>query len=163
MGTLARDRPRLLGTTQGIRAVVRAGVLAGLLGGALMALVVTGLAAATASQWHPLRDISATLLGTDALAGGPFAMLIALALHAVTSAAWGIAFASAVGRRPRGVTALALGLLAAEGIMIVMTFGVLPKVNPMMYTNAMMSFGSWTTAHLAYGIGLAFAPWLRSR
>jgi hypothetical protein len=148
----------------GVRAVVRAGALAGLLGGALMALVAFRLAlAGTPESWHPLRSIAATLLGPEALAGGTFAMVLALSIHVATSVGWGIAFAWAAGTRPGALGALALGLIAGLVVMVFMTFAVLPTINPLLYVHVMEAFSAWVVAHLAFGVGLAFAPYLRRR
>ena len=152
------------GTTRGIRAVVRAGVLAGVLGGALMAIVAFRLAlAGTPESWHPLRTIAATVLGEDALAGGTFAMVVALSIHLATSVGWGIAFASAAGESRGALSALALGLIGGLVILVFMTFAVLPTINPLLYVHVMEAFSAWLVAHLAFGVGLAFAPWLRRR
>lgn len=141
---------------------MRAGVLAGTLGGALMAVVVFRLTlAGTPESWQPLRAMAAALLGEDALAGGAFAMLVALAIHVVTSSAWGIAFAWLAGTRPRGVASVGLGVAASLVIMVIMTFGVLPTVDPILYEQAMLGLPSWIVAHVTYGFGLAIAPAIR--
>lgn len=161
-GRRAAQQPT--GTMEGVHAVVRAGVLSGLLGGVLMAVVATRVALSTGDAgFQPLRYIGAAIIGTDALDGGPDATAAGILVHLVTSIAWAIVFTAVVDIRTRPLAALGLGVAASLLILTIMTFGVLPFLDMPMYGHVMDDLVSWAVAHLAYGVGLSTAPWLRRR
>jgi hypothetical protein len=111
----------------------------------------------------PLRMIGATFLGVEALVAGAGPVLFGLVLHLVVSAAWGVMFASAFRRDAAPGFALFAGLLYSVVVLVIMTFVVVPLVNPVLWARIPMISGAWLVAHMLYGVGLAALPAFRRR
>jgi hypothetical protein len=144
------------------REIAAAGVLAGLLGGLLMALWVLGQAAvAGVDGVGPVRHLGTTFTGERLASGASLAW--AISLHAATSLVWGLLFAALAPRTMRWSMAVPAGLAYALGVMLVMTFLVLPVVKAPMRVEVVNWFGFWMLLHALYGLGVSTAPALRRR
>ena len=147
----------------GAKEMVGSGVVAGIIGGMLMAMIMMMSTAANGMGFlAPLRLIAATFHGKEAMAGGG-PLLTGLMIHMMTSMVSGVIFASIVGRRLTLPQALMAGGAFGIAIWVVMTFGGLPLLNPIMRERVVMMPVAWFIAHLGFGMGLGAAPALRRR
>jgi hypothetical protein len=143
------------------RAVVMAGIVAGLAGGVLMLIwLMLRAELGGAGAGYPLRSIGATFAGPAALVGGTEVVLRGLFLHLAVAIAWGLGFAWSSSPRTRGGGALLMSLLYALGVLLVMTWLVLPAVNPTLNARLPILLVDWIAAHALYGVALAMTPWL---
>lgn len=146
-----------------VRETVLAGILSGLAGGAAMLVVLAVSTRLAGLGWvHPLEAIGTTLVGPGA-AGGAAAIAAGLFLHAVTSAGFGIALALILPDDFPPVSAATVGGacgLCAAGLM--MSLGT-PAVNPDFRSSIQSVGGSWTIAHVAFGVTLGLALTVRRR
>lgn len=160
--TTAADIGRHTAVTGGT--IVTSGAIAGIVGGLLMAAFAMMYTAVQGiGFWAPTTLIAATLVGVDALIGGPGIVLLGLIIHMAASIAWGVLFAWLFPRRAWTGVALVLGLLYAMGVLLVMTFLVMPVVNRVMLDRVVMMFGAFMIEHLLSGAGLTLVPWLERR
>jgi hypothetical protein len=144
--------------------ILKAGVVSGLIGGVLMAVwamfatLALGLGAFAVPQL-----IGAAFRGPEALLQGPGTIVLGVVLHLIVSAVFGVLFAMLVRRdTPRGIAVLA-GVAFALGVFVLMTFVVVPVVNPVMANRVSMMIGTVLVMHVLYGFGLGLAPMLRRR
>lgn len=151
------EKPTLWGIFEG-------GAVSGIIAGTAMMLVVMWGTAVTdgLSFVSPLQRIAETV--------GTSSVLVGALLHYVASCAFGVVFAATrawrkVGKRryPVGDRAVAAGLIYALAIWSVMTFLVVPLINPSLreLTELVPSF--WFAAHMVFGVGLLDTPLLRRR
>jgi hypothetical protein len=157
-----KELPR--GTTWSIRSLSAAGVTAGALGGALMALTLAlGAIASGNPPWRPLTLIGSALLHPTTTAQAATAALLGTFVHLGVSVFFGVVFAVAVGRRARAslLGRLTAGIAAALAVMLLMTFSLVPRVSPRLFDAIANGWALWVIAHVAYGVGLAFAPLFR--
>jgi len=144
------------------REIVLAGAAAGLLGGAAMMLFLClSFLGHHMELREPVVAVAALFMGPRALVAGPGAVLAGVAIHAVVSAAIGIAFAAIVPRFVGAGPALAYGLAASGVVMLVMTFAVLPWADPTLVARAAFFPVTWIFVHALFGVGLAFVPAFR--
>jgi hypothetical protein len=141
---------------------------AGLVGGLFGGLVLGVWAAARSfglglGPLFPLRLAAASLLGTEALVGGAGIVVLGLLLHTLTAVLWGLLFAALVPRRTPAALAVVYGLLYGAGVLLVMTYLVLPVVDPALRMRALLIPGSWWFGHLLFGVTLACVPALERR
>lgn len=156
-----RARPR---GTFVVREIVGAGIPAGLLGGALMMIFEVLYTRFTVGDpWLLPRSISATLFGANAFDGGAAVIVLGIVAHAVVSTFWGIGIAALATREITFAPALAVSLMSGLVILVMMTFFVLPVIDPLMYTRVSAMWTMWIVAHLLYGLGASVAPALRRR
>jgi hypothetical protein len=139
---------------------VTAGVIAGL-GMAVVTMLYTSFAGLGALL--PLRMIAATFFGVDALVGGAGVLAAGLVFHLVISAFFGLLFAALTVRPKSTPVAFFGGLAYGIGIWALMTFLVLPFVNPVMAQRVALMFTPWLLAHAVYGGLLVLTPLLRVR
>ena len=135
MLTDQRQTPRYL---QGLYAGVIASVVMGAV--AMMLTALTGLGFLT-----PLRLIASVLLGGGAMAGAG-AVVLGLAVHMMTGAGLGLAYAVLFGRSRAGLTT---GALYGLGVWVLATLTLVPLMA------APMPHLTFALAHLAYGLTLA--------
>lgn len=144
--------------------VLAAGALAGAAGGMLFALAAVAHAALSGTGvFFPARLVGATMVGPAALVLGPEASLYGLGLHMLVSIAFGVMFAMIVDRSTRVGPALLGGMAVGIAALAVMTFLVVPHVNPTLHARIPLVPGAWFFGHVLFGLGLATAPWLRRR
>jgi uncharacterized membrane protein YhhN len=144
------------------RETLGAGTLAGAAGGVLMAAAAMIHAAVTgAGVLFPVRLIGASFGGPLALVDGADALVFGLALHLLTSMLFGMLFAVIVDRATTPGVAVLAGVAFGIGVLALMTFVVVPMVNPTMQARIPLMPGMWFTMHALYGLGLALAPSLR--
>lgn len=150
--------------------VVEAGALAGLLGGVAMALFATTYAAiAGIGATSPVTALTATVSRTDALPGASV-VVVGCAIHLFVSIVFGVIFAYVTPKEVPLAPALAIGAFAGVTILVMMTWIVLPVVNPAARAHLMWGSAPGTipvaaafVMHVVYGAGLGLAPSLRRR
>jgi len=142
--------------------VVKAGAAAGVIGGLLMAAFA--MIATTLLGQGPFavpQLIGAAFRGPEALLSGFGIVVWGVVLHLLTSAAYGMLFATLVRRdTPRGIAMLA-GVAFALGIFVLMMFVIVPVVDPVMANRASMMIGTMLVMHVLYGVGLGLSPYFR--
>lgn len=142
--------------------IVKAGIAAGLIGGVLMAgWAMIATSALGLGPFAVPELIGCAFRGPEALLRGASTILIGIVLHLIVSAFYGVLFATLVRRdTPRGIAALA-GIAFSLGVFVLMTFVVVPVVNPVMANRVSMMIGTMLIMHMLFGIGLGLAPTLR--
>jgi hypothetical protein len=140
--------------------IIDPGLVAGWLGG-LAALVLAVLAAAGwgLPAWRPLQLISAFIVGDDALHLGWRSAALGFLIHMVVSGLWGVLFCAIL---PRGAStrwSVSLGLGFSFIIFALMTWLVLPWVDPLLI--ARVNTVALLVLHLVYGAVLPLALPLR--
>jgi hypothetical protein len=145
--------------TAAMPAGIGAGAVAGLIGGMVMSgFSMIGAAAAGESVWAPARMIASTFLGPDPTGAG--AVVFGMFVHFAFSAFLGALFGLVVGRGWKLGWAVAAGVLWGAIIWAVMTWLVLPAINPAMRAEVLKSPGSWFAEHAIFGAILGLTPWL---
>ncbi len=144
--------------------IVEAGLLAGGIGAAALALVMGIVDAAGGEGFFAFpRFVAVTFVGLEAADGGWGATLFGLAVHFAVGALWGLGLAALLGRDVRPGYAAMVGLAYGLAVLLFMTFAVLPSANPYLRARIAAVGWPWLLAHLAYGLGVSLAPWLRRR
>ncbi len=143
-------------------ATVKAGIVAGLLGGLAMAawLMVftwfTGRGVLT-----PLKLFGGLFYGRNALAPGLGPAFWGLVAHLALSAALGVLFAAIFHREVAPLAEVASAIVYALLAWVLLTFVVLPVVNPLMREAVPSLSMAWFGAHVVYGGVLGVAQQLR--
>ena len=136
-----------------VRSVIIGGGIAGMLAGITMAAAAMFYAAANGSGfWLPVRSIAATWYGANALVGGAGVLIVGMITHFTNSAFWGVIFGGLPLRR-KSVPVMLLGGLA-WGVVIwaIMSFAIMPWLNPTMYAGTVGKDPVWWfVLHLIYG------------
>ncbi len=135
------------------------GGLSGLVSGLLMAVAaMAGVAAAGMSPWLPLRLVGGTFYGADAIGLGAEPVIVGAALHLLVSVFWAVLFAFTV--RPDTPTAgsLTTGLVYAVVVWALMTFTLVPWLDPLLATRLEDVGVWWFLLHLVWGAGLSVTP-----
>lgn len=128
-----------------------AGIVGGIVAAMVMLIFWTVVSATTgASGLEPLHLIGATFFGEEALARPLASSAIGLLTHIVVGAGFGWLFGVASRRIQSTPLLLAAGLAYAAAIFLVMTFLVLPWVNPLMASR--VDAGWFFVYHLAFGL-----------
>jgi hypothetical protein len=148
-----------------LRGVIVGGAIAGILAGIVMAMAAMFYAAANGSRfWLPVRSIAATWYGANALAGGAGILIVGLVTHLGTSAFGGVVFAALPSSRKSATAALLSGLVWGVVVWAIMSFAVMPWLNPTMYAGTVgREPGWWFVFHLIYGGTLVVTPGLVRR
>ncbi|MGA9523086.1 MAG: hypothetical protein WBV82_16580 [Myxococcaceae bacterium] len=143
--------------------VLQPGALAGLFGGLLVAAFAV-LACGNMGIYllEPFRWMGASFQGMQPGAGAA-TVLFGVLLHVIMSALFGVLFAAIVRRDLRIEVALLIGMAYGAALMVLMTFIVIPLVNPFLREQVRLMEGPWIIGHLMYGACLASLPALRSR
>jgi hypothetical protein len=110
-------------------------VLPGLSGGMLAGLLMASAAILAAtfaglSPGYPLQLVAAILMGPSSLELGLGSALLGLVVHLLISGAWGVLYASMLPRGASYAYGAGFGLLFGLGAFLVMTYMVLPWLNP---------------------------------
>jgi hypothetical protein len=145
---------------------IKIGIVAGITGAIVMAMWSMGYAAAQGLGFFlPMRLIAATFFGVEALVGGAGVLLAGMMLHFVTASAWGVLFALLLPRRAGYGLSLLAGLIyGAVVVLAVMTYGILPLLDPIMRERVELTMFSWIVTHVIYGVVLGLlTPFLRRR
>jgi len=136
-----------------------AGAAAGVVGGALMAIWSAILAALTGYGFlFPFKAVGAAFVGVHALVGGGGTVLYGLGLHFLIAAAFGALFGALSRPISSAGGALAAGIAYGLGILLLMTFVVLPATNATLFERVVLVPGSWFLLHVLYGAGVSLAP-----
>jgi hypothetical protein len=138
------------------------GLVAGVIAGAVMALVwMIKAGIEGAGFFLPARAIAGTYYGAEALAaGGGWAITLGVLTHVVVSAFWGLLFAWVGGARMSTGAACFAGLLYGIAIWALMSYAVLPAINPAMLGRVSDEPGWWFGYHLIFGGMLLLTPGL---
>jgi len=138
--------------------VVGSGVAAGIIAGIVMAVwAMTTSAITGAGFWIVPQLIAGMFYGPLTLVRGATTVVIGTLIHVVVSAGFGALFALMVGwRAGADGRMLAWGLAYGLAIWLVMSFGVLPLVNPTMSARVALTPVNWFFEHLLFGVVLAF-------
>jgi hypothetical protein len=144
--------------------LVRWGVIAGLIGGIVMAMIMMIVTAALGMGFlTPVYLIAATFHRDWAMTQGLsiVPLLVGLMIHMVNASIFGAIFAVLL----RSIFQRSIGVVAAAGagmfwgllIFLVMTYAVLPRLDPAMahaITNNSALLIWWIVGHLMYGVVL---------
>lgn len=154
------------GDTGVLRDIVAAGIAAGTLAGLGMAAwlavfgLFTGLGGLT-----PLRLIGGTLYRHSALEPGLGPVLWGLVVHLAIAAALGVLYAAIVAnvanKDQDPVIEVSAAIVFGLVVWIVMTFLVMPVVDPFMRSRVSGFSTAWFGAHVVYGAMLGLVPQLR--
>ena len=138
--------------------VVGSGVAAGIIAGIVMAIWAMATSAITgAGFWIVPQLIAGMFYGPLTLVRGATTVVIGTLVHVVVSAGLGALFALMVGWRPGADgRMLAWGFVYGLAIWLVMSFGVLPLVNPTMSARVALTPVNWIFQHFLFGLVLAF-------
>ena len=130
---------------------VAAGAVGGIIAGAVMLMVFTIVSATQgASGLEPVRLIGATFMGEEALTRPILSSVLGLMTHVIVGASFGGLFGYATQNVRSGPLLVALGLAYAAAIFLVMTYAVLPWLNPLMA--ARTEPGWFFLYHLTFGL-----------
>lgn len=157
MNTNNTDSNGTLGDNSAVmRYNIMDGVIAGVLGAAAVALssMIYATVATPEEGWLPMKMVAATWLGVGALIGGNATVALGLATHFGTSIGWAIVLALLLGRRRNpGVTLVASFLWGAVVVYFLMTWVVLPHLDPVMSARVAVQPGWWWwLLHAIFGI-----------
>lgn len=136
-----------------VRRVIIGGGITGILAGIVMAMAAMFYAAANGSGFFlPLRSIAATWYGANALVGGAGVLIAGLVTHLGTSAFGGVVFAALPSSRKSATVALLSGLVWGVVVWAILSFAVMPWLNPTMYAGTVGREPVWWfVLHLIYG------------
>lgn len=130
------------------------GAASGVVGAVAMGLIWMIVSAARGlGFWMPMKLISATFVGADAILGGAGSIVLGVVVHLIVGASFGIIFAALLRRGVTPAAELLLALLYSTVVFFVMTYLVLPWANEVMYLA--VNKGWFFLYHLVYGAGLA--------
>lgn len=148
-----------------VRGVIIGGGIAGILAGTVMAMAAMFYAAANGSGlFFPVRSIAATWYGANALFGGAGALIAGLVTHLGTAVFGGVVFAALPYSRRSATMALLGGLVWGVVVWAILSFGVMPWLNPTMYSETVGREPVWWfILHLIYGGMLVVTPGLVRR
>jgi hypothetical protein len=127
----------------------------------MKAWAMVASAAMGMGYFTPLLMIGGTFIGPEAMVGGPGIILYGLFLHLVVSISFGILFSAMVRRDTPNSAAILSGIAYGMGVLLLMTFVVVPLTNQVMRDRIPLMAGSFVLEHVLYGLGVAFAPAIR--
>ena len=143
---------------------IEAGAVAGVIGGVAMVLfLVTFMVATGRFALEPLQLFGGTFYGPRALspAAGFGPVIWGLALHLAVAAALGIVFSLVVSGDADPIVVTTSGIVYGLLAWLLLTFLVLPFVDPMMSRSLADFPFAWFAAHVPYGATLALASQFR--
>jgi hypothetical protein len=131
---------------------------AGLIAGAVMIAVALVVSAAEGNGfWFPAQLIGGAVFGVSAILGGTAPAITGLLTHFLWSAILGGIFGSLINRTTGLAEAIGGGLLFSVATWAVMTFAVLPWVNPTLSDRVALTPYWWFAYHLVWGATLSCA------
>ncbi len=162
---MALDAAKMGTELHGSAPIVEAGIVAGVGGGVLMGIWLMLVTAAGGMGFlAPLKLIAATFYGQNAMTGGGVVALAGLVLHVIVSLVFGVIFAVLIIRAAPAIgPSWGSAILYGAVTWALMTFVVLPVVDPLMRSTVATMPLAWFAAHILYGVGLAYTPILRRR
>ncbi|MGH9704980.1 MAG: hypothetical protein ACRD4K_16515, partial [Candidatus Acidiferrales bacterium] len=126
----------------------------------LAAMIYSG--ATGAGFWLPMKNIAALWLGVYALVGGTGVVCLGILTHLVIAGGLGILFAMTTPRRAKSAAAgLIGGLLFGGATWLVMTFVLMPMLDPTMRARIAFTPGWWFVLHMIFGASLILIPLIR--
>jgi hypothetical protein len=135
------------------------GAVAGIVSGVVMAATAMVVSAAMGNGfWFPVHLIGASLYGVDAILGGMAPGITGLLLHLGVSACYGAIFGLMTRIASPGYSASGGGMLYGVAVWAVMTFAILPWLNPTMFERVALTPYWWFAYHLEFGVVLGAAP-----
>lgn len=130
-----------------------AGAVCGIVAAVVMIMIATIIAAVQgADPFAPVILIGATFVGEDALTQPMMSSLVGVVTHVAMGAALGYLFGALTRRIASTGLLVATGLAYATVVFLVMTYLVLPFLNPLMA--AQIQPGWFFVYHLAFGLVL---------
>ena len=142
-----------------VAAVSLGGALSGIVAGLVMAICAAWWASShDVNAWSPMLQVAAFWTGVIALVGDGWTVALGLATHLAVSMMLGIVFAALTRRDAPLLATLASGLFFSTLVWFVMTWIVLPLVDPVMYQRIRWTPEAWYLLHLAWGSGLVLEP-----
>ncbi|MGH9467449.1 MAG: hypothetical protein ACRD1Y_08835 [Terriglobales bacterium] len=138
------------------------GALAGLIASAVMLFAAMGwLSLAGLGFWTVPREVAAGVEGLPALLGGAGTVITGICLFLATGVILGIIYSWLALRIEAKKTSLLAGVVYSIGVWAVMTFAILPGLDPILRTRLALLMGTWFWWHLVYGAMLFMTPALR--
>lgn len=140
-----------------------AGLLAGFIAGIVFALVAMFRSMDLGmSFWLPMQQVSGWFFGVDALLGGWIPTVVGIAIHLALSSGFGLVFGFLASKLSMS-GAFWAGIFYGIAIWAVMTFVVLPALNPTMLARVGLAPTWWFGLHLIFGAVLSLAsPFARN-
>lgn len=141
---------------------LQAGAAAGLIGGlAMLTLLLVHTIVTGGSVLEPLQWFGGLFYGQGAADAGFSSAAWGLAIHLAVSAALGVPFAFLVGPDVHPMTATLAGIVYGLFAWLVLTFVVVPIVDPFMARAVGEVPIAWFASHVPYGGALALADQFR--
>ncbi len=110
----------------------------------------------------PLRLIGGTLYRHSALAPGPWPAFWGFVLHLTIASAFGVLYAAITGTtRQDPLVVVAGAIVYGLLVWLVMTFLVMPVIDPFMRVRVSDLSMAWFSAHVVYGALLGVIPQVR--
>jgi uncharacterized membrane protein YagU involved in acid resistance len=145
--------------TRQVELRARAGVLAGLvaaIGMGILAMVISYSLGEGA--WFPFDLITGVFFGVSAVLGGPELAALGVFMHLFTGAVLGMIFAVLVSPLETARQAFWEGVIFGVLVWLVMSYLILPLLNPTMAERVAVVSGWWFLCHVAYGTLLYITP-----
>ncbi len=146
-----------------VASIVESGAVAGLVGGIGMIawLAIFGLFVDGVGLLGVPKLIGATFYGRAALGPGFGAAWWGLVLHMAVSIGFGVLFAAVAKRELDPMVEVAGAIVYGLFLWLVLTFVVMPAVDPVMREWIPRLSSGWFGAHVVYGACLGLVPQLR--
>ena len=142
--------------------IIEAGIVTGVAAGCAMALWLVVYAAFTGlGAFTPIKLIAGTFYGSSTLQAGWGPVFWGFAIHLAISVAFAILYGAMVHRDTEPFQAVMGGIIFGFALWLVMTFLVLPVVNPVMRADIASAPIGWFGAHLPFGAVLGAVPQVR--
>jgi hypothetical protein len=162
MGTKRAGERRPGALTRGAEAL-EAGAAAGMIGGCAMLTFLVVYALATGrGVLEPLQWFGSLFYRSGAQEAGFSSAFWGLVIHLGVSSALGVPFAALVGGDTDPMAATAAGIVYGLFAWLVLTFVVLPIVDPTMAHAVAQAPIAWFAAHVPYGATLSLADQFRA-
>lgn len=130
------------------------GAVSGIVAALVMAMLATAVSAAQGGAlFAPVRLIGATFLANP-MDQPILSTVVGVAIHLIMGAGLGVLFGAATSRLRSRPLLVAAAVAYASAVFVLMTYVVLPMVNPLMSANT--NPGWFFVYHVAFGLTLAF-------
>lgn len=138
------------------------GALAGLIAGAIMLFAALAwLTLAGLGFWTLPKEVAAGVNGVSALLGGAGTIITGICLFLATAVILGMIFSWLSTRIEAKKAAVFAGVIFAIGVWAVMTFAVLPGLDPVLRARIALYMGTWVWWNIIFGVMLFLTPALR--